>query len=97
MQDVHPTYYTAADSFPSVCGFDFEEHCVNLFFCFDKFTKRKSTLKEYYKLCDSQYADFIKCSSTCSLSLECYLNKKLNKFPAVTSFSLSGEKGCKNK
>ena len=25
----------AADAFSSVCGFDFEEHCLDLFFWFD--------------------------------------------------------------
>ena len=43
---LHNAAGKAAEEFTKVSEFDFEDHCVNLFFWFDKSTKRKSTLKK---------------------------------------------------
>ena len=41
---MHNTDSKAAIAFTSVFGFDFDDHCVDLFFWFDKSTKRKDLL-----------------------------------------------------
>ena len=54
---LHNAAGKAAEEFTKMSGFDFKDHCVYLFFWFDKSTKRKNTLKEYYEFCDSEYED----------------------------------------
>ena len=61
---LHNAAGKAAEEFTKMSGFDFEDHCVYLFFWFDKSTKRKNTLKEYYEFCDSEYEDILKYGST---------------------------------
>jgi hypothetical protein len=34
-------------AFSEITGFDIEDHCVDVFYWFDKSSKRKSILKEY--------------------------------------------------
>lgn len=41
--------------FVDVIGFDLEDYCVDLFYWFDKFIKRKGILKEYCEFCDIDY------------------------------------------
>ena len=48
-------------------------------------------------LSDSEYADLIKDGSTPLLSLESCVNKELNKFQGLNSYSLSEEDNCKDK
>ena len=76
-------------NFTKVSEFDFEDHCVNLFFWFDKSTKRKNTLKEYYEFCDPEYEDVIKYGSTRWLSLERCINRELYKYTGLKSYLLS--------
>ena len=76
---LHNAAGKAAEEFTKVSGFDFEDHCVNFFFWFDKSTKRKNTLKEYYEFCDPEYEDVIKYGSTRWLSLERIINRELYK------------------
>ena len=52
---LHNAAGKAAEEFTKVSGFDFKDHCVELFFWFDKPTKRKNTLTEYHEFCDSEY------------------------------------------
>ena len=52
------------------CGFDVEELTIDLFYWFDKSTKRKNGLRDYCKFCDQEYRAVVKHVSTQWLSLE---------------------------
>ena len=47
-------------AFADATGFDLEDHCVDLFYWFDKSTKRKGILKEYCMFCDTEYEAVVK-------------------------------------
>ena len=57
---LHNVSAKAAEAFGNVTGFSAEDHCVDLFYWFDKSSKRKSILKEYYEFCDQDYQEVIK-------------------------------------
>ena len=61
---LHNTASKAADAFAAVSDFSVEDHCVDLYYWFDKSSKRKSILKEYYDFCDQDYQEVIKYIST---------------------------------
>ncbi|CAB4033387.1 Hypothetical predicted protein [Paramuricea clavata] len=46
---LHDAAGKAANAFGTVTGFDIENHCVDLYYWFDKSTKRKGALKEYFE------------------------------------------------
>ena len=51
----HNTANTGGEAFTQEVGFDIEEVVVDLFYWFDKSTKRKSLLEEYCCFCDVEY------------------------------------------
>ena len=53
-----------------VSGFDVDEFIVDLFYWFDKSTKRKNFMQEYCHFCDHSYRAIVKHVSTPWLSLE---------------------------
>ena len=61
---LHKAASKAADAFAAVSDFIMEDHCVDLYYWFDKSSKRKSILKEYYDFCDQDYQEVIKYVST---------------------------------
>ena len=44
----HNASSKASDTFNNITGFDISDHCVDLYYWFDKSSKRKCALKEYY-------------------------------------------------
>ena len=66
-------------AFATVTGFDNEDHCVDFLYWFDKSSKRKSILKEYYEFRNCECEDFIKYVSTRWLCLERCVNRELKK------------------
>jgi len=67
---VHNTAIKAAGAFELVTDFDVEDMMVDLYYWFDKSTKRKNGLVEFCDFCDTQYREIMKHVSTCWLSLE---------------------------
>lgn len=65
----HNTACKAADAFNQTTGFDVEEMAVDLFYWFDKSSKRKNVFKEYCNFCDASYRAVMKHVSTRWLSL----------------------------
>ena len=61
---LHNASGKAADAFAEISRFDIEDHCVYIFYWFDKLSKQKSVLKKYYEFCDLAYQEVIKPSST---------------------------------
>ncbi|CAB4009886.1 ATP-dependent DNA helicase [Paramuricea clavata] len=85
---LHNASGKAATTFSEVTGFDVEDHCVDVFYWFDKSGKRKSILEEYYEFCDTEYEGVIKFISTRWLCLELCINRELKtSLPCFTNFN----------
>ena len=68
------------------CGFDVEEFTIDLFYWFDKSTKRKNKLQNYCTFCNQVYRAVVKHVSTWWLSLEIAVQRSLKQFPSLTSY-----------
>ena len=86
---LHNAAGKAGAEFALVTGFDVEDHCVDNYYWFDKSSKRKSILKEYYEFCDTSYQEVIQYISTRWLSLEICISRELKKFAGLKSYFLS--------
>ena len=86
---VHNTATKAAESFEAETGFDVEDLLVDLYYWFDKSTKRKNGLLEFCEFCDVKYREVIKHVSTCWLSLEYAVDRTLQQYPALRSYLIS--------
>ena len=75
---LHNAGQKAAEAFNKESGFDVEEFLIDIYYWFDKSTKRKNTLQEYCKFCDHDYRSIIKHVSTRWLTLKRLLNEHLN-------------------
>ena len=61
----------------NITSFDKENHCVDLYHWFDKSSKHKNILSDYFEFCDMKYSEVIQFLSTCWLSLELCVNRVL--------------------
>ena len=86
---LHTAASKAADAFAAVSDFSVEDHCVDLYYWFDKSSKRKSILKEYYDFCDQDYQEVIKYISTRWLCSERCVNRELKKHPGLRPYFMS--------
>ncbi len=86
---LHNAASKAASAFGRVTGFDIEDHCVDLYYWFDKSTKRKGALKEYFEFCNTEYEGVIKYISVRWLCLERCLDRELKKYVALKSYFCS--------
>ena len=62
---------------------------MDLYYWFDKSSKQKSILKEYYDFCDQDYQQVIKYISTWWLCSEHCVNCELKKYPSLQSYFMS--------
>ena len=85
----HNTASTAADCLSRTTGFDVEEMAVDLYYWFDKSTKRKSTLEDYCVFCDVTYIAVIRHVSTRWLSLATAVERALKLYEGLRSYFLS--------
>lgn len=83
---LHNAAQKGADQFSFVCGFDIEEFVVDLFYWFDKSTKRKNLMQEYCHFCDHSYRAIVKHVSTRWLSLELAIERCLKQFQGLSSY-----------
>ena len=88
---IHNTAQKAGEAFTQSCGFDVEEFTIDLFYRFDKSTKRKNALLSFCEFCDQEYRKVIKHVSTRWLSLELAIERSLKQFPSLKSYFLSNE------
>ena len=72
-----------------VSKFNVEEMVIDLYYWFDKSTKRKANLQRYCVFCDTNYRDIIKHVSTRWLSLEKAINCTLQQYKALRSYYIS--------
>ena len=70
-------------------GFSVEDLVIDIYYWFDKSTKRKSCLSEYCNFCDINYRDVVKHVSTRWLSLERAIGRVLQQYDALRSYFLS--------
>lgn len=91
---IHNVASKAGDAYNQVTGFDVEDFCVDIFYWFDKSTKRKQHLEEFCAFCDMTYAEMVKHVSTRWLSLEKAISRVLQKYASLKSYFLSTD--CSN-
>ena len=77
---IHNAAQRAGEAFSVACGFDIEELVVDLYYWFDKSTKRNNELRSYCMFCDQEYRTIIKHVSTRWLSLEIAVDRTLRQF-----------------
>ena len=91
---IHNTANKGAKAFTSVTGFDVEDFCIDLFYYFDKSTKRKGVLQEYYEFCDQEYRQILKHVNVRWLSLERAVDRTLKQYEGLKSYFLSENESC---
>jgi hypothetical protein len=62
---------------------------VDIFYYFDKSTKRKAALSDYTQFCDLVYRKMLKHVTTCWLSLNTSVNRILSGYEGLKSYFLS--------
>ena len=66
----HISASRANEGFSKVIGFDLENLCADLYYWFEKSSKRKGKLLEYFEFVEQDYLQILKHISVRSLSLE---------------------------
>ena len=79
----------ANDSFTEFVGINVEDFLIDLFYWFDKSSKQKGKLTEYFEFCDQEYQKILKHVSCRWLSLERCIERALKKFPSLKAYFLS--------
>ena len=81
----------ASEAFQESCGFDVEDLCVDVYYWFDKSTKRKVSLKEFCDFCDNEYREVVRYISVRWLSLEKAVHRILQLYQSLQSYFRSEE------
>jgi hypothetical protein len=85
----HIAASNANDAFVEICGINIEDLLIDLYYWFEKSTKRKGVLVEYMEFCDQDCMKVLKHSSTRWLSLERCVERCLKKYAGLKSYFLS--------
>ena len=72
-----------------MANFNVEDLVIDLYYWFDKSTKRKATLLNYCSFCDVDYREIVKHVNTRWLSLERAVSRVLDQYDALRSYFLS--------
>ena len=72
-----------------VSGFNVDDVVIDLFYWFEKSTKRKPGLVEYCTFCDIHYRDIVKHVNTRWLSLERAVHRVLQQYDGLKSYFIS--------
>ena len=83
---IHNAARKASDILCSFCGFDVEEFCIDIYYWFDKSTKRKNNLVSYCVFCDQEYRNIVKHVTTRWLSLERAVERALKQYASLKSY-----------
>lgn len=81
----------ASDTFQQVSGFDVEDFCIDVFYWFDKSTKRKGILQEFCDFCDTGYCEVVRHVNVRWLSLEKAIHRILQLYSSLRSYFNSEE------
>lgn len=71
------------DSFTEIIDVNVEDVLIDQYYWFDKSSKRKGKLAEYFEFCDQEYQQVLKHVTCCWLSLERCIERALKKFPSL--------------
>lgn len=83
---IHNIGSRASEALQLECGFDVEDLCVDIFYWFDKSTKRKGILREFCTFCDSEYHEVVRYVSVRWLSLERAVYRILQLYTSLQSY-----------
>ena len=72
-----------------ITKFEVEDVLIDLFYHFDKSTKRKAELAEYCEFCNVEFQQVLKHVSTRWLSLELAISRILQQYHALQPYFLS--------
>ena len=86
---LHNCARKAADVFTTV--FDVEEFVIDVYYYFDKSTKRKNSLLSFCSFCNQEYRSMVKHVSTRWLSLFGAIERTLSKYVSLKSYFLSSD------
>ena len=86
---VHNAAHKASKMLEGATGFDVEELAVDVYYYFDRSTKRKGELQEYACFCDVAYHKVLKYVSTRWLSLQTSIERILRQYVVLHSYFLS--------
>lgn len=86
---IHNAARKASECLCNVCGFDVEELCIDLYYWFEKSTKRKNGLQSYCIFCDQDYKAILKHVTTRWLSLERAVERTLKQYSSLRSYFMS--------
>ena len=86
---LHNTAGKASAKLKEVSGFDVDDLAVDIFYYFDKSTKRKAALSDYSQFCDLAYRKMLKHVTTRWLSLNTSVNRILSGYEGLKSYFLS--------
>lgn len=81
----------ASEAFQLVSGFDIEDFCIDMFYWFDKSTKRKGIFQEFCNFCDTGYREVVRHVNVRWLSLEKAVHRILQLYSSLKSYFLSEE------
>ena len=80
-----------AEMFMSESGFDVEDMLVDIFYWFDKSSKRKVQLEEFCSFYDQEYRKIIEHVTARRLNLETAVTRSLRLYQSLRSYVLSQE------
>ena len=80
-----------AEMFMSESGFDVEDILVDIFYWFDKSSKRKVQLEEFCSFYDQEYRKIIEHVTTRRLNLETAVTRSIRLYQSLRSYVLSQE------
>ena len=88
---IHNIASRASDGFQKEVKFDVEDVCVDVYYWFDKSTKRKGTFREFCSFCDTEYREVVRYVSVRWLSLETSVHRILQLYASLVSYFKSEE------
>lgn len=83
---IHNTASHASKSFSNITHFCIDDLIVDVYYYFDKSTKRQATLKEFCDFCDQGYREILKYGATRWLSKEVCVDRLLKQYPSLKSY-----------
>ena len=83
---IHNTAHKGSVGFTRVTKFDIEDFCIDIYFYFDKSSKRKNALQNYAEFCDQEYRQILKHVNVRWLSLERAVERILLQYASLKNY-----------
>ena len=85
---IHNTAHKGSAGFTCNTKFDVEDFCIDIFYYFDRSTKRNNALQGYAEFCDQGYRDILKHINVRWLSLERAVERILLQYSSLRAYVL---------